>query len=411
MDIPHIHLGETVLFTLLSGVVFLIIGFLVGIYELFKPIHGYYKNFLKVWFFWIIIISFLAYLGQDFIFPNGISRFILILGGFFFLVMSSLFDIFLNLINSRYEQKKPYNMLLVYSNINFFKKVSKRFRGYNIYTIHGTKIDYALEGKETIGDYDIVVMLGNFDKNVLQQVVDYTRLYNKDFYHISESFFLEDLIYVPSRIGPVLAFEYKPSPLDGWYKVIKRISDILFSLTFLFVFSWLYLVIILYIWAKDGRPIFFKSERVGRGGEVFYMYKFRSMVKNADKLKNKLMRKSERKGPLFKMEDDPRIPVWGKFLRKTSLDEIPQFINVLKGEMSVVGPRPHLQSEVENYEKWQKRLLSIKPGITGYAQIFGRDSLDFEEEAKLDLYYIQNWSLFMDVYVIVSTLKVVFSGK
>jgi lipopolysaccharide/colanic/teichoic acid biosynthesis glycosyltransferase len=114
---------------------------------------------------------------------------------------------------------------------------------------------------------------------------------------------------------------------------------------------------------------------------------------------------------LFKIANDPRIPLWWKILRKTSIDELPQFFNILFWDMSVVWPRPHLESEVTNYEWWQKRLLSIKPWITWYAQIFWRDKLDFDQEAKLDLYYIQNWSLFLDVYVIVTTINVVFKWK
>ncbi len=118
-----------------------------------------------------------------------------------------------------------------------------------------------------------------------------------------------------------------------------------------------------------------------------------------------------RKGILPKIDNDPRVTRVGKFLRKTSLDELPQLFSVWIGTMSLIGPRPHLPKEVEQYQAWQKRLLSIKPGITGYAQVFGRDSLDFTEEAKLDLYYIQNWSLWLDIYVLFTTFGVVFKGR
>jgi lipopolysaccharide/colanic/teichoic acid biosynthesis glycosyltransferase len=114
---------------------------------------------------------------------------------------------------------------------------------------------------------------------------------------------------------------------------------------------------------------------------------------------------------LTKIKDDPRVTRVGKFLRKTSLDELPSLWSVLIGDMSLVGPRPHLEHEVDQYDSWQERLFSIKPGITGYAQLFGRDNLPFEEEAKLDLYYIQNWSVTMDIYVLVGTIKVIVSGK
>ena len=135
--------------------------------------------------------------------------------------------------------------------------------------------------------------------------------------------------------------------------------------------------------------------------------------KEADELYNKLIASDAniRPGVLPKIDNDPRVTRVGRFLRKTSLDELPQLFCVFRGTMSLVGPRPHLPNEVKNYELRQKRLLSIKPGITGYAQVFGRDSLNFEDEAKLDLYYIQNRTLFLDIYVMLATVGVVFKGK
>jgi lipopolysaccharide/colanic/teichoic acid biosynthesis glycosyltransferase len=128
-------------------------------------------------------------------------------------------------------------------------------------------------------------------------------------------------------------------------------------------------------------------------------------------LKKDLIKQNERSGPLFKIKNDPRVTKFWKFLRKSSIDELPQLFCVFIGTMSIIWPRPHLPQEVANYENWQKRLLSVKPWISWYAQIFGRDKLSFDEEAKLDLYYIQNRNLFLDLYVILATFKVVFKGK
>jgi lipopolysaccharide/colanic/teichoic acid biosynthesis glycosyltransferase len=135
--------------------------------------------------------------------------------------------------------------------------------------------------------------------------------------------------------------------------------------------------------------------------------------KKADELYQKLIDSdaNNRKGILPKIKNDPRITRVGKFLRKTSLDELPQLFQILTGNMALVGPRPHLPEEVAKYEPRMKRVLSIKPGITGYSQVFGRDNIPFEEEAKLELYYIQNWSLAMDLYVIFATFGVVFKGR
>ena len=134
------------------------------------------------------------------------------------------------------------------------------------------------------------------------------------------------------------------------------------------------------------------------------------MVKNAEELKNDLLQYNERTGPLFKMKDDPRITKIGKFIRRKRLDEFAQLINVLKGEMSLVGPRPHELEEVAQYKKHHKKLLMIKPGITGLAQVSGSSDLDFEKEVKLDTYYIENWSLFLDVQILFKTLIVFIKG-
>jgi len=135
------------------------------------------------------------------------------------------------------------------------------------------------------------------------------------------------------------------------------------------------------------------------------------MIPNAQKLKKGLLKKNEREGPLFKMKNDPRITRFGRFLRKTSLDELPQLFNIIKGEMSLVGPRPHEPQEIANYARHHKQLLAIKPGLTGLPQISGRSKLSFNEEAKLDIYYIENWSLLFDLQIILMTVPVILTAK
>jgi lipopolysaccharide/colanic/teichoic acid biosynthesis glycosyltransferase len=138
------------------------------------------------------------------------------------------------------------------------------------------------------------------------------------------------------------------------------------------------------------------------------MYKFRSMIKNADAIKEKLMKANERQdGPLFKMENDPRITKIGKFIRKFDIDELPQLWNVFIGNMSLIGPRPHLPKEVALYKENQKRVLTIKPGITGMAQTHGRHKNTFDDEVRLDTFYIENWSLLLDVKILLKTIAVV----
>lgn len=208
---------------------------------------------------------------------------------------------------------------------------------------------------------------------------------------------------------PIL--EVKPTPLEGWGKIIKRIYDVICAILGIIILSPFLLIIAISIKLESTGPIVYKSKRVGEKGKTFQMLKFRSMYKNADRQKAQLVKLNHRKGPLFKIKNDPRITSVGKFLRKTSLDELPQLWNVIKGNMSLVGPRPHLPEEVKNYEEWQKRTLTIKPGISGLAQTSGRSDLEFENEVKLDLAYIENWSVFLDIKIILKTIAVIVGGK
>ncbi len=162
---------------------------------------------------------------------------------------------------------------------------------------------------------------------------------------------------------------------------------------------------------EDGGPIFFKQTRSGKNGKPFTLYKFRTMVADAEKLKDKLQSQNEMSGPVFKIKNDPRITNVGAILRKTSIDELPQFLNIMKGEMSLVGPRPPLPSEVIKYDRWQRRKLSVKPGITCLWQVNGRSNIDFEDWMKLDLEYIDNWSLWLDTKILVKTIPAVFKGS
>lgn len=425
LRIPYISFVETMIYSFISAFLFVFISFGRGLYELIKPIHGYYNKFLKSWIIWVGIISFLAYFGYGFIFVNWISRFILFWWVIFSLLIITVFDIFYNIINSYLEKLSPYKLLFVYSNKELFDNIKDNFANYDIYSISWIDLsevkNHLLDSSD---NYDIVVSLGNVNKDILQEMVDIIRIKWKWFYNISESYFLEDLIYVPERLWPILAFEYKPSPLDGWNKVWKRFFDLVLSSIGLIFAVPVFLFIWIMIKLDSKWPVFYIQKRVGRNGKLFDFIKFRSMYtemcvgenywwESAEKTYDNLINSelNSRQWPLAKIENDPRVTKVWRILRKTSLDELPQLFSVLKWDMSLVWPRPHLPKEVEKYDDWHKRLLSIKPWITWYSQVFGRDKLSFDEEAKLDLYYIQNRSVFLDVYVIVSTFKVIFAGR
>jgi len=196
------------------------------------------------------------------------------------------------------------------------------------------------------------------------------------------------------------------------YSVIKRALDILCASFFLMALSPLLLIIGLMVKLTSPGPIFYHWNVIGRGGRPFRGYKFRTMVQNADEIKEKLWQKNEMIGPVFKMKSDPRITPLGRFLRKYSLDELPQFWSVLKGDMSLVGPRPAGPKEWVKYEPWQRRKLSVTPGLSCLWQINGRNSItNFNEWVRLDLEYIDNWSLWQDIKIIFRTFPAVVSGR
>ena len=194
----------------------------------------------------------------------------------------------------------------------------------------------------------------------------------------------------------------------GGHHVVKRAVDVVLSFIALVGLAPIFILIGMLV-RKDSGPAFFSQERVGRDGNTFKIYKFRSMNVNAESELENLKEQNEGSGPLFKMKEDPRITKVGAWLRKYSLDELPQIYNVLRGDMSLVGPRPPLPSEVDQYEGHTSRRLFIKPGLTGLWQINGRSNLDWEESVRLDLYYVENWSLTGDIMIMWRTFKVMIN--
>lgn len=205
--------------------------------------------------------------------------------------------------------------------------------------------------------------------------------------------------------------ELKRTALDGWGKIIKRGIDIACSLFALIITSPILAATAFAIkWESEG-PVFVRLDRISRN-KKFCLLKFRSMINNAEKYKNLLWQYNEREdSPLFKMKNDPRVTKVGKFLRRCRLDEFPQFWNVLKGDISLVGPRPHQPDEIERYQKHHRRVLAIKAGVTGLAQISGSSDLPFEKEVALDTLYIENWSLAQDIKIMLLTFLKLFRDR
>lgn len=195
------------------------------------------------------------------------------------------------------------------------------------------------------------------------------------------------------------------------YNFLKRSIDIIGAILGLIFAVPIIIIVGILIKLESKGPIIFSQKRIGINKKEFNMYKLRSMVVNAEDLKEKLQSKNEMSGPMFKIKDDPRITKVGKFIRKTSIDELPQLFNVLKGDMSLVGPRPSLPKEVEKFDPWMLKRLEVKPGLTCYWQVMGRNAIDFENWMKLDVKYINERSIWVDIKLICKTFFVLFGDE
>lgn len=243
------------------------------------------------------------------------------------------------------------------------------------------------------------------------QLIAFANAHHITFKYAADLFEAQATNIAVETLGGIPVIEIQRTKLEGWGRILKRAFDVVFSLAALMVTCPLLLLTACAIKLDSSGPVFYASKRIGQNGKPFLLYKFRSMVKDAHGMKAQLQQYNERRGPLFKMKNDPRVTHIGKFLRRSSIDELPQFMNVLLGTMSVVGPRPHEPEEVATYEAHQRQLMTVKPGITGLAQISGRSDLEFSEEVRLDMYYIENWSFFLDWTILLKTPAVVLGMK
>jgi exopolysaccharide biosynthesis polyprenyl glycosylphosphotransferase len=211
-------------------------------------------------------------------------------------------------------------------------------------------------------------------------------------------------------LGGIPLIGTKPVSIKGWNLALKRGIDVVVSGLALALLSPLLLIVSVLIRLDSPGPAIFKQTRIGRGGKEFTIYKFRTMRKGAEQEVDALRDLNEAQGALFKIKEDPRCTELGKFLRRSSVDELPQLYNVLRGEMSMVGPRPQLVNEVEQYQPWQKKRLETWPGMTGLWQVSGRSDLSFDDMVLLDIYYVENWSLLLDLRIALKTIPIFILG-
>lgn len=259
---------------------------------------------------------------------------------------------------------------------------------------------------------EALLSLPDYDRNSLEALIQYFETMGISVHVTINTFGIREKEKLVEDFGVYHVLTYAPRVFDPAELFLKRVLDILGSVVGLVLTGLLSIAVVPLIYFESPGPVIFSQIRIGLNGRRFKMYKFRSMYMNAEERKKELMAQNEMKGLMFKMKDDPRITRIGKWIRNTSIDEFPQFLNVLKGEMSLVGTRPPTEDEFVQYEERHKRRLSLKPGITGLWQVSGRNEIqDFEEVVKLDCEYIDNWSLGLDVKILIQTVLVVLKKR
>ncbi len=298
------------------------------------------------------------------------------------------------------------------------------------YQVVGFLDDNPVRGQTDIGPYRALGPIANFPQVIDQEAIDnviiclpweshemiqqllYTCEQNQvraqivpDYFHLTKNQVqVEDLNGIPLLSTRELS-------IQGWNYIVKRTADIVLSVLVLLLVWPLLALIALAIRLDSPGSIIYQQLRIGKHGKPFACYKFRSMVANADARRHEVAGLNEATGPLFKMRNDPRQTNVGRFIRRFSLDELPQLYNVIRGEMSIVGPRPNLPSEVAAYEEWHKKRLVASPGITGLWQVSGRSDLTFDEMVLLDIYYVENWSLALDLHILLRSAPAVLRAR
>lgn len=301
---------------------------------------------------------------------------------------------------------------------NFFKRLfqEKRMLGYRVIdTVSDANLHIIKDIKKKKGIDEIILCDPTLPDDQQEKLIDYCSIHNIGYSYVPTS--LQTAQFSVRFLGGEPLFEITHTPLDGWNKILKRIFDIIASSILIILLSPIILIAAIAIRLESKGPIIFRNERIGADGKKFKLFKFRYMKweystsqenpswrKALEYEKQLIIERSLRKGPLYKIKDDPRKTKVGAFIERYSIDELPQLFNVFMGSMSLVGPRPHQEREVNKYREYHRRLLTIKPGVTGMAQISGRSDLDFEDEYKLDVFYIEEWSLWLDISICLKTV-------
>jgi exopolysaccharide biosynthesis polyprenyl glycosylphosphotransferase len=415
----HLNLPFDKYFILLIGVsIFLLIVFaLVGLYQI-KAIRPLLDDFLKILVgvsAGIIVLVFYIFLRREWF----DSRF-LILAGWLLAIFFVFFGRFLINRWQKYLMRKYHwgaHRVLVVGRDGISQKITQRIKlepslGYRLVTnLIEPDIEEIRAKVNNPGVDEIILADPDWPREKILELVNFCEENHLAFKFVPNLFQTLTSNTSVETLGDVPIIELKRTALDGWGRIIKRIIDFIGALFGLIILSPLFIIVAFFIKWDSAGPVLVRLRRVSQSRE-FDLYKFRSMIEGAEDLKKFLWAYNERQdGPLFKMKNDPRVTKVGRILRKYRIDEFPQLINVLKGEVSLIGPRPHQPDEIVRYQKHHKKVLAIKSGMTGFAQVSGSSDLPFEEEIKLDTYYIENWSPLMDFKIFLKTLMILFRDR
>jgi len=424
-----LHLGDFINIVMIFALVWMFVFALLGLYSV-DPNRRFAKDLMKVIFACFIGLSITAL----YIVISGTlfdSRFLIIsswafamlyvmIGRFFIRGIKSLLyrlgfglrrvvvigsgEIFESVVSSLENNPRlGYKVLKTYE--NFSKKIDKELLQLNL--------------------NEIIFVNPRANEKESLQAKQFCDLHHIVFKYSADMFATYSSNVNIYTLAGVPIVELKKTPLDGWGRIAKRIFDIVMSLLIIILISPIMLLTALIILLETGRPVIYKNERVGIRGSKFFTLKFRSMYQKdstgsqfgnsgqeaEQKEKELILKNGSKQGPIYKIENDPRVTRFGRFIRRASIDELPQFFNVLMGNMSIVGPRPHQPREVEKYAGDYPDVFVLKPGITGLSQISGRSDLSFEEEMKLDIFYTENWSLYLDFIIFIKTPFILFRKR
>jgi exopolysaccharide biosynthesis polyprenyl glycosylphosphotransferase len=367
-----------------------------------------------------------------------ISRFVFLWSAIFTIILVGIWRILLNsLFNLLW--KRGYNLgnIIIYgagkagqllaSEILLFSPFGQALVGFidddphdktkGITILEGKRISYLGKGEELIEQCDkydvsqVFIAMPTIDHDKLLYLISLLRENRINFYIMPDFFEMLSFRVNPYQIGSITLYSLPSHRLTRYFRLLKRAGDLAISLFVIAITLPLWLIIACAIKFDTSGPVFFRQERVGEGNRVFRIFKFRSMFVGAEKMNAVAAKKQKKEQVIQKLKDDPRVTRVGRFLRHTSLDELPQILNVFLGNMSLVGPRPLMPAEVKKFKPWHYRRLQVPQGITGLVQVSGRSDLSFDEMVKLDLFYVENWSFWLDLKIFLRTIPSVLFMK